>query len=265
MAAGVAAAGARPAGMAVDGMAVDGMAVDGMAEDGKGVDGAAAIRAGAVGTAAVVGTPAVAGKAAGAGMVAGASMAAGTETARMRCRQRLTSNDTRANMTVFATLRGAALAALILPAAAYAQTSAAPGTPAPGTPTPAAPAPATAAPALTGATAQAVNQRIDTLRGQLGITSAEMPAWDNFANIMRENAGETQSLFSQRAANASTMSAVENMNSYAEIARSYADNTQRLATAFNTLYTSLSPTQKQTADTLFRQQAETSSRQPARR
>jgi hypothetical protein len=41
----------------------------------------------------------------------------------------------------------------------------------------------------------------------------------------------------------------------AQIARAYANNIERLATAFDSLYASLSETQKQAADTFFRQQA----------
>ena len=44
-------------------------------------------------------------------------------------------------------------------------------------------------------------------------------------------------------------------HSYARIARACADNKERLATAFDSLYASLTDTQKQAADTLFRQQA----------
>lgn len=158
-------------------------------------------------------------------------------------------------MTVPAMLRAAILTALTIPAAAYAQTPSAPATSTPPTGAPAATPVQSTAPALTGATAAAVNQRIATLKSQLGITTAEMPLWENFAAIMRDNAAQTQALFAQRAANTSKMSAVENMNSYAEIARSYADNTQRLASAFDSLYGSLSDTQRQKADALFREQA----------
>ena len=82
-----------------------------------------------------------------------------------------------------------------------------------------------------------------------------MPLWNAFAHAMRENAASTDALFAQRAGSVATMSAVENMHSYAQIARAYADNTERLATAFDSLYASLTDTQKQAADTLFRQQA----------
>ena len=103
------------------------------------------------------------------------------------------------------------------------------------------------------------------LQTQLGITEAQKPLWSAFAQAMRDNAAATDALFTQRAGAVTTMNATENMHSYAQIARAYADNTERLATAFDSLYASLSDTQKQAADTLFRQQASASPQTRARR
>ncbi|HEX3416598.1 MAG TPA: hypothetical protein VHT21_09375 [Stellaceae bacterium] len=61
------------------------------------------------------------------------------------------------------------------------------------------------------------------------------------------------------------MSAVVNMHSYAQIARAYADSTERLATAFDSLYASLTDTQEQAADTLLRQQASAVAQRRTRR
>jgi hypothetical protein len=61
------------------------------------------------------------------------------------------------------------------------------------------------------------------------------------------------------------MSAVDNMHFYAQIARAYADNTERLATAFDSLYASLTDTQEQAADTLLRQQASAVAQRRTRR
>src|SRR6516225_6947246 len=140
--------------------------------------------------------------------------------------------------------RGIALAALLLPSIGLAQSPA--------------PAPSTA-------TQAAVDQRIKTLQSQLGITEPQMPLWSAFAQAMRDNAASTDALFAQRAGTVTTMSATDNMHSYAQIARAYADNTERLATAFDSLYASLSETQKQAADTLFRQQATAATQPRARR
>ena len=103
------------------------------------------------------------------------------------------------------------------------------------------------------------------LQSQLGITEAQMPLWSAFTQAMRDNAAATDALFTQRAGAVATMNAPDNMHSYAEIARAYADNTERLATAFDSLYASLSDTQKQAADTMFRQQAPAAAQPRARR
>jgi periplasmic protein CpxP/Spy len=100
---------------------------------------------------------------------------------------------------------------------------------------------------------QAVQQRIGALQAKLAITAPQMADWNSFTEAMRANAISTNQLFQQRAQNAATMSAVENMKSYAAIARAYADNTDHLATSFATLYAKLSPDQQKTADALFRQ------------
>jgi hypothetical protein len=152
-------------------------------------------------------------------------------------------------MTSFASLRLGLLAALLLPGLAAAQT-------APSQLPPLAPAAAQpAAPALSPATKAALEQRIAALKARLSITSAEEPAWNAFADTMRANTADTDALFSQRAGAARTMTAPENMHAYAQIARTYADNTARLSAAFDTLYAGLTDTQKRAADTLFREQA----------
>jgi periplasmic protein CpxP/Spy len=125
-------------------------------------------------------------------------------------------------------------------------------------------APAVAQPAPPRLSAQveaAIDRRIETLRSQLGITAAQMPLWDAFAKAMRENAQGTDALFAQRAGAVATMSAVDNMHDYARIARAYADNTERLAAAFDSLYASLSETQRRAADTIFREQATAAAKQ----
>jgi periplasmic protein CpxP/Spy len=146
----------------------------------------------------------------------------------------------------------AALLGPVTAGAAIAQSSAPPLPAA----TPAAATPALpAAPAAQSSTQKATEQRIEALKSELGITPEETPLWNAFAQAMRDNAASTDQLFQRRATTVASMSAVDNMRSYAEIARDYANNTERLSTAFDSLYASLSEPQKQAADTLFRQQA----------
>jgi periplasmic protein CpxP/Spy len=113
-----------------------------------------------------------------------------------------------------------------------------------------------AAESATAPTAQsAAEQRITALQTELHITPAQMPQWNAFTQAMRDNAASTDALFRQRAASAATMTALDNMKSYAEVARAYADHTETLANAFAGLYGVLSDQQKQTIDTMFRQQS----------
>jgi protein CpxP len=167
-------------------------------------------------------------------------------------------------MFISSLARGVALAVLLAPSIGLAQSAAPlPPTAAAATPAPAATPPTGSAPSA--ATQAAVDQRIRMLQSQLGITEAQMPLWSAFTQAMRDNAAATDALFTQRAGAVATMTAPDNMHSYAQIARAYADNTERLATAFDSLYASLSDTQKQTADTLFRQQATAAAQPRARR
>jgi hypothetical protein len=125
-------------------------------------------------------------------------------------------------------------APLMLPSTAMAQTSP--------------PASAPAAPA----TIPAVEARIKSLHGELKITAAEEPQWQAFAEVMRDNAQTTGSLIQQRAAEAKTMTAVDDLHSYAAIIESHAAGVQKLATAFATLYDTMSDAQKKNADVVFR-------------
>ena len=100
-----------------------------------------------------------------------------------------------------------------------------------------------------------VEKRINDLHRQLHITSAESTQWDQFAQVMRDNAKEIDQAYADRAQKLDSMSAVENMQSYAQIEQLRAQQVQKLVPAFQTLYASLSDQQKQTADALFRNQA----------
>jgi len=166
-------------------------------------------------------------------------------------------------MFTWTLVRRVALAAWLAPSIVLAQ-SAAPPVQMPPSSAPVASAP-TVPPALSASAQAAVDQRIRTLQSQLGVTEAEMPLWSAFAQAMRENAASTDALFSQRASAVAAMSATDNMHSYAQIARAYADNTERLATAFDSLYASLTDTQRQAADTLFREQASAATQPRTRR
>jgi hypothetical protein len=141
------------------------------------------------------------------------------------------------------------LASIALPAfaapppvgAPAAQTAPMPGDSTPGT-----------APALPKAMATKLDQHIVKLHGELAITPAEEPQWNAFAGVMRDNAAAMRQVIEDRGGKLGTMNAADNMQSYAELAKVHADNMQKLAASFETLYRSLSDEQKQVADTVFR-------------
>jgi hypothetical protein len=137
-------------------------------------------------------------------------------------------------------------AAAAFPLAAYA----APAT----TMSPAQPAPAAATDAtpLPAALEQKLDQHISTLHRQLAITPAEETQWQQFARVMRDNAAAMHAAIEQRGSRMSNMNAADNMQSYAELARVHADNMQKLAASFQTLYASMDDSQKQLANTVFR-------------
>ncbi len=102
---------------------------------------------------------------------------------------------------------------------------------------------------------QMAEQRITDLHARLHITAQQQSQWDQFAQVMRDNAKDIDQAYQQRAASMVSMNAVENMQSYAKIEQSRVQDLQKLVPAFQTLYASLSDQQKQQADQLFRNQA----------
>jgi predicted component of type VI protein secretion system len=119
-------------------------------------------------------------------------------------------------------------------------------------------APVAQAPEATPPLPQAMEQKIDAhinmLHKQLAITPAQETQWNQFAQVMHDNAAAMHAALDKRGTQLNDMNAADNMQSYAELARVHADNMQKLATSFQTLYASLSDEQKHTADTVFRHQ-----------
>ena len=110
---------------------------------------------------------------------------------------------------------------------------------------------------MAGKTAQErVEQRIKELYSQLRITPAERPQWDQFAQVMRDNARDMDQAWLQRVNHVESMNAVQNMQSYEQIAEQHAQHVQKLVPAFQNLYTVMSEQQKQLADQVFRANAE---------
>lgn len=116
-------------------------------------------------------------------------------------------------------------------------------------------APATAASPAAGAAThreQHLEQRIASLHSALKITPAQESQWNTFADVMRSNNETMTQLFQQRKASSAERNALDDMKQYAQISQAHADDMQKLVTAFEPLYTSLSPEQKKLADQTFR-------------
>jgi protein CpxP len=137
------------------------------------------------------------------------------------------------------------LPVVTLPAGAMAQTQ---------TPVAGAAAAAKSKPAMAKPESRAdrVEQHITQLHTELHITPAQQGEWDQFAQVMRENAKNMGKTLEQRGTTYASMNAAENMQSYAQVAEVHAQDTQKLAAAFQTLYGSMSDEQKKNADAVFR-------------
>src|SRR5271168_1973810 len=154
----------------------------------------------------------------------------------------------------FASVAVAAL--LSLPAAAWAQSSQSPAPQAATPPPPAAAASPMADHPVSGKNAEErVENRIKELHAQLRITPAEEPQWAQFAQVMRENARDMDQAFMQRAQQYPTMNAMQNMQSYEEIAEAHAQHLQKLVPAFDNLYNAMPEQQKKLTDQVFRANA----------
>jgi periplasmic protein CpxP/Spy len=161
----------------------------------------------------------------------------------------------RMSLSSFVPVATAAL--LSMPAAALAQSSPSPAAVGTTAPPPATEASPMAGHPVAGKNAQErVESRIKELHAQLHITPAEQPQWEQFAQVMRENAREMDQGFMQRAQQFPTMSAVQNMQSYEQIAEEHTKRVQKLIPAFENLYNAMPDQQKQLADQVFRTNSE---------
>lgn len=97
-----------------------------------------------------------------------------------------------------------------------------------------------------------VEDRIRDLHMRLGITAAQEDAWKKVAEVMRDNAHTMAGLIQTRSEKGQTMTAVDDLKSYAEIAKAHADGIDRFTPVFAALYDSMPDDQKKKADSIFR-------------
>jgi hypothetical protein len=99
---------------------------------------------------------------------------------------------------------------------------------------------------------ETVEQRIDTLHAELKITSDEQPEWDAVAKTMRDNADAMQKLADEKAAQSDKgMTAIQDLQTYAEFAQAHVDHLKQLTAAFAALYDKMPQAQKKVADEVF--------------
>lgn len=97
-----------------------------------------------------------------------------------------------------------------------------------------------------------VEARIHKLHAQLQITPAQEDLWNHVAQVMRDNAQTMDALTQARAAKAQTMTALDDLKTYADIVEAHAEGLKKFTPAFEALYDSMSDAQKQQADAVFR-------------
>jgi len=96
-----------------------------------------------------------------------------------------------------------------------------------------------------------VEGRIADLHAKFRITKEQEPQWAQFAQVMRDNTKSYDELAKTRGEKMKAMNAVQDLQSFEQIAQAHADGLKRLTASFQTLYDSFTPEQKKTADSVF--------------
>ncbi|HXJ52558.1 MAG TPA: Spy/CpxP family protein refolding chaperone [Burkholderiales bacterium] len=97
----------------------------------------------------------------------------------------------------------------------------------------------------------AADKRLTRLKADLKITSAQEPAWNAYADQVKQHAGEMQALHSQmrQGASANTRpSAPERVERQAQFTKQQGEYLEKLAGLTKDLYATLTPEQKTLAD-----------------
>ena len=98
---------------------------------------------------------------------------------------------------------------------------------------------------------EAVEHHIADLHAKLKITAAEESQWKEVAETMRDNAKNLDKAIDKRDAALASATAIDDLNSYADIAQAHATGVKKLAKSFSGLYSMMSDDQKKEADLIF--------------
>ena len=114
-----------------------------------------------------------------------------------------------------------------------------------------------AAPAFAQAPAGGHNNgletRISDLHQKLQITPEQEAKWKAVAKVMHANAEASRALVEEKRKDTASLTAVADLNAYAEIAEAHAKHVRKLAKVFAALYDTMSDDQKKVADDVFRE------------
>jgi hypothetical protein len=97
-----------------------------------------------------------------------------------------------------------------------------------------------------------VEQRIADLHETLHITKAQETRFNDFAQVMLDNAQSFETERMKRTTPPDNLTAEQSLKDYAQMTEMHARNVEKLSKAFDRLYSDLSPEQKRDADQAFR-------------
>ena len=97
-----------------------------------------------------------------------------------------------------------------------------------------------------------VEKRITELHTKLKITATQEELFTAVAQEMRDSGKAFNEATRSREGKSATMTAVEDLNSYADLASMHADSMKKFVTVFSPLYAAMSDDQKKNADDIFR-------------
>ena len=99
--------------------------------------------------------------------------------------------------------------------------------------------------------AQHVEERISTLHDKLAITSEQEAKWSIVAQTMRDNEASIKTLVEARHQNAESLTAIDDLQSYADITQAHADGLKKMIVSFQSLYADMPESQQKAADGVF--------------
>lgn len=100
-----------------------------------------------------------------------------------------------------------------------------------------------------------VEMHIKSMHAKLKITPDEELQWGKVAQTMRDSATELEQAMDKRQAMVGSSTALDNLNSYGDIAQAHVDGVKKLSAAFTPLYDAMPDDQKKLADDVFAQRA----------